>query len=454
MSKALFEEFQGVSAKEWKQQIQMDLKGADYNDTLIWQSLEGIHVKPFYNREDLPEDPINIPGQPAQWQVTQHIFVDDIAITKQLIAKAISNGAEALYLSAEKPFDCEQLFHKIQLESITIFGNFGFLDQEFLEKLTRFLKKKGVPFHVNVDPLHQLAKDGNWFQNLEKDHEVLDALVSQNPSEAMLGVHTHLYQNAGANSIQQLAYGLAHANEYLNHFAQQKQLKLTFIVSVGSNYFFEIAKIRALRWLYASLATEYGMPPECTILAIPSKRNKTLYDYNVNMLRTTTECMSAVLGGANAVCNLPYDVLYHKSNEFGERISRNQLLILKSESYFDVVSNPAEGSYYISQLTKELANKALELFKEIEEQGGFMKMLKHGTLQKKIKESSQKEQQWFDEGKLVLVGTNKYPNTEDRMKDELELYPFVKTKPRKTLLEPIVEKRLAETLEQDRLNHE
>jgi methylmalonyl-CoA mutase len=172
------------------------------------------------------------------------------------------------------------------------------------------------------------------------------------------------------------------------------------------------------------------------------------------MLRTTTESMSAVIGGANTVFNLPYDAIYHKSNDFGERIARNQLLILKAESYFDMVSNPADGSYYIETLTNELAEKALALFKEIEKAGGFLVMLKEGTFQRKIQESAQKEQQQFESGQLTLVGTNKHVNDKDRMKNDLELYPFLKIKSRKTIIQPILEKRLAEKTEQERLNKE
>ena len=164
--------------------------------------------------------------------------------------------------------------------------------------------------------------------------------------------------------------------------------------------------------------------------------------------------MSAALGGANAISNLPYDALYHKSNEFGERISRNQLLILKSESYFDTVSNPADGTYYIESLTDQLAEAALNLFKEIEASGGFLKALKEGTIQKKIKDSAKKEQQAFDKGEIVLLGTNKHPNPEDRMEGQLELYPFVKMDPRKTLIEPIIPRRLAENLEKERIASE
>ena len=241
---------------------------------------------------------------------------------------------------------------------------------------------------------------------------------------------------------------------HLPFFDILNEFQMTFNLAVGSNYFFEIAKIRALRKLYAALASEFGVSETCHIIVRPSKRNKTIYDYNVNMLRTTTECMSAILGGADTICNIPYDALYQKSNEFGERISRNQLLILKNESSFETASNPADGTYYIENLTLELAEKALQLFKDIEANGGFLKQLKEGIIQRKIKESADKEQQLFKEGTLVLLGTNKHLNTDDLMKDDLELYPFVKTNVRKTLITPIIEKRLAEKVEQTRINNE
>jgi methylmalonyl-CoA mutase len=246
---------------------------------------------------------------------------------------------------------------------------------------------------------------------------------------------------------------MAHVNEYFNRI-EGISTPITFEVSVGTNYFFEIAKLRALRLLFDSLAKEYQYTFNCHIIVTPTKRNKTLFDYNVNMLRTTTECMSAILGGADGISNLAYDALYHKDNEFGDRISRNQLLVLKHESYFNQVHNPADGAYYIESLTEQLAEKALELFKDIEANGGLITQLIEGTIQRKINESAQKEQDLFDSGKEVLLGTNKYPNKNDKMAKELELFPFIKTNARKTLITPIIEKRIAEKTEQERLSLE
>ena len=250
---------------------------------------------------------------------------------------------------------------------------------------------------------------------------------------------------------------MGHLNEYFNFLSENKleaPAQVIFQVAIGSNYFFEIAKLRALRKLFKTLTEAYNFTTTCRILATPSKRNKTLYDYNLNMLRTTTECMSAILGGADLVCNMPYDVLFHKSNYFGERIARNQLLILKEESYFKFDKNPTEGAYYIESLQQQMAENALLILKEIEKGGGFINQLMKGKIQKKIQESAHKEQTLFDADTLILVGTNKYQNINDKMNHDLELVPFKKYIKRKTLIPPIIEKRLSEKIELNRLKQE
>ncbi|MDC1313023.1 methylmalonyl-CoA mutase subunit beta [Flavobacteriaceae bacterium] len=447
MKKHLLTDFNPVSAKAWKQKIQVDLKGAEYNETLISKTLEGIHIKPFYHNDDGIAAK-EIPGTPSGWNITQGVFIDDVKIANNIAIDALEKGAEAIIFTAEKPFNIPSVFKDFPFSKATIYFDFSFLDFEFVEELSLYLNKHNAEFYLNLDPIGKLSKEGNWFKSQKED---FNALQSLSQTGNTISVDTTNYQNAGANMVQQLAYALAHANEYLNH---QTTNSITFKIATGTHYFFEIAKIRALRILYASLAKEYDCSQTCHVIAQPSRRNKTVYDYNINMLRSTTEAMSSVFGGADAVCNMPYDVLYHKSNEFGERISRNQLLILKAESYFDVVSNPADGAYYIESVTQELASKALELFKQIEDGGGFIKQLLQGDIQKKIKESASKQQALFDNGSIALLGTNKHPNPMDLMKENLELFPFLKSNPRKTLIQPIIAKRLAEAIEQERLSHE
>ena len=456
MSKSLFKDFEAVSSKAWKQKIQVDLKGADYNDTLIWHTNEGIDVKPFYHSDEFKSLPETSTSKATQWKISQVIEVEDTNEANTKTLDAISRGAEHItFVIKSEDIKIEEILNQIDLAKTSIRFKMQFLSSKFIGE-NAAVSSSGLRVYFDTDIIGHLATTGNWYTNLKDDHEKFDTIVK---SSYQFSIDASLYQNAGANIVQQLAYSLAHANEYLNHLDNlsdeiKESIEVTFNTAVGSNYFFEIAKLRALRQLWTTLATEYGFNTNCKIIATPSKRNKTIYDYNVNMLRTTTECMSAILGGADIIANLSYDSLYHHPNEFGDRIARNQLLVLKNESYFDKVNNPADGAYYIESLTEQLAEKALALFKDIEANGGFLSQLKEGTIQRKIKESADKEQADFDAEKLILLGTNKHPNPADKMKNDLEVSPFLKIEKRKTLIEPIIEKRLSENLEINRLKEE
>ena len=451
MTNQLFEEFDKVSSKAWKNQIQFELKGADYNETLVWESLEGIKVKPFYHN-DADNRPLPIETHTSKFNIVQRIYVFDIEKSIAKTIDTLNRGAEVIYFTIDNPsLDATTLLNALPKTHRYLFVC-NFLDTAYTRHLSTYASSNGYEISILLDPIHRLTTDGNWYTNLNSDFSIVNECVKI-ANNIAIHIDATVYQNAGANMTQQLAYALSHLNEYYNRI-ELKQTPLFIEVAVGTNYFFEIAKLRALRLIIDTLNKEYNIETKVQIIAIPTKRNKTLYDYNVNMLRTTTECMSAVLGGADYVSNLAYDAIYHKENEFGDRISRNQLLILKQESYFDTVDNPAEGAYYIETLTAQLAEKALELFKTIEKADGLITSLIEGSIQKKIVESALKEQELFNNGKEVLLGTNKYPNPQDVMSHELELFPFVKQNPRKTLIIPIIEKRLAESYEQKRLEEE
>ena len=455
MSKPLFDNFEPITAKQWKQKIQFDLDGADYNDTLIWTSNEGIPVKPFYNSEDTKTLQKFHSYEEHDFKICETIYVHNTVSSNKYALKVLNRGVDTLkFVLPSKDVAIDKLLSNINVLKTPIHLEFQFLSEDIAQNL--YNTQQGALLYSHVDIIGNLAKSGNWYTDLNTDFEIFNSMVDHT---RMFSVNVGLYQNAGANMVQELAYALAHANEYLNYFNTATGEKINpksivFNVAIGSNYFFEIAKLRALRWLWHILVLEYNLNINCHIFATPSKRNKAIYDYNTNMLRTTTECMSAILGGANTINNLPYDAIYHKTNTFGNRIARNQLLILKHESYFNMVNNAADGCYYIETLTQQLAEKALALFKDIEANGGFLNQLKMGTIQRKINESATKEQAQFDNGEIIILGSNKHVNPKDKMAQNLELYPFVKQKKRKTLIAPIIEKRLTETLEQKRLKTE
>ncbi len=452
MTKSLFDSFDEVSAKQWKQKIQFDLKGADYNEALIYKSLEGIDIKPFYHKEDLSE--IDSPvSNPTKWRNSIKIEVSNSFTGNKKALEAIQKGAESIFFVVQtEDIDPNDLLQNITSE-IPVFIETDFFSASYIASINTVAKTNTLNIHLLIDIINNLASTGNWFHNAKKDHQYLGEICKYTSLKSIVSIDMSLYQNAGATMTQQLAYTLAHANEYLNHFEDKdhnpfKRNKIIFKVAVGGNYFFEIAKLRALKVLWQVLASEYNVINECHIIAYPSHRNKTILDYNVNMLRTTTECMSTILGGADTIYNLPYDDIYHLENDFGTRISLNQLLILKNESYLDLVENPASGSYYIESLTHQLAEKSLVLFKNIEKGGGFLSQLKSGNIQRKIKESAQKEQELFDNENIILTGSNKYRNTAEVI-PEFQKSVFPGKKVRKTLLEPIIKRRLSEFIEKN-----
>ncbi|MEN8186844.1 MAG: methylmalonyl-CoA mutase family protein, partial [Bacteroidota bacterium] len=348
----LFDEFPSVSSKQWKQKIQFDLKGADYNKTLLTDTLEGITIKPFYHGDSFKQ--LDIPKGKDEFQICQTIFISDEKTANFLAKDALKRGADSIQFIAEKTFDPEIVFGGIS--GATIYLQLSFLDKDFISNIIEMDGHSSL-LYLNVDLIGNLSKTGNWFYNKEKDHEILRSiLIKETDNISLLGIGVSQYQNAGANTVQQVAYAMAHANEYLNFITENEidtVKKVNFNFAVGSNYFFEIAKLRAFRYLWDLLLKEYGLEIEANIFSHPTLRNKTLYDYNVNMLRTTSESISAILGGADTISNLSYDSLFHKKNEFGERIARNQLIVLKEESKIRN-GDIAEGSYYIEELTYEI----------------------------------------------------------------------------------------------------
>jgi len=449
MSKFLFKEFEEVSSNAWKQQVQVDLKGADYNDTLLWKTNEGITVKPFYHKDAN----VTTPGiSKNNWSIAQLIKVITANEGNKNAIDAINKGAEAIVFEINHELSIHDLLINIDTNSIELQFKFKLLNIQMAEDLIQLNLPK---CYLNIDIIGHLAQTGNWYSSLKEDFLFIKSLIAKYPKHHIISVDTSVYQNAGATITQQLAYAIAHTNEYFNNFKDATLPQIQFITTTSGNYFFEIAKIRALKLLFKTITEAYNSDnTDCTILSYPSYRNKTIYDYNVNMLRSTTECMSTVLGGANTICNLPYDHIYHNSNEFGNRIARNQLLVLKHESAFANVNNPSDGAYYVESITQQLAENALEIFKLIEKGGGFLAQLKEGTIQRKTKESALKEQEQFDNGALVLLGTNKYPNEKDKMKHELEKQPFVTREARKTLIAPITPRRLSEKSDKERLEQE
>lgn len=443
MSDFITNNFEPTSAAAWKQKLQFELNGADFNKTLLTKTNEGITIKPFYHLDDFEK--LEIPSTSEEVKICQKIKITSERAANKKAINIIRNGADALKFEAKKVFDIDEIFRNLLNKQIHFHFQLDFLNEDFLNKLATKLKSETVYF--NIDIIGHLALTGNWHTSLTNDFKILENLLQKNHTSFIISVNASIYQNAGANTTQQIAYALAHANEYLNKFGGKLASKIQFNFATGSNYFFEISKIRAFKYLYNLITTSYNCSAIAKTYSEPSLRNKTLHNHKVNELRTTTENLSSILGGAKTIAKHSHNTLFHSENNSNLK----QLQATKDSVNFLNTEDIVSDSYYIESITKQMTEKALDIFKDIEKAGGFLSQLKSGTIQRKIKENAIKEQEQFKTKELVLIGTNKYINPK---RSDLKTTIFQQKKPYKTLIIPISPTRLAEKLEQKNFNHE
>lgn len=434
MNKSLFKEFNPISEKEWKQKIQVDLKGKDYNETMVTHTDEGIDIKPFYHQES--NIAIDIPS-PSKWFITEEVFLDQLDDFKKIKSK----GGEVFFFNLK---DVKNLPEELADSDSDLI----FLMDDL--KLSELKIKDNIIYLY--DPINHFICDGTWKINQKEDLSQLQSFVNKTNSITIDG---RIFHNSGANITQQLAYISSQLQYYLTNLNIENQsIDIHILSAVGTNFFFEIAKLKALRLLVNSICKNLNINYKLKLITEPGLHHMSIYDYNVNMLRSTSECMSAILGGSNFVKNTNYDVIFKNHNDFSQRVSRNQLLILKHESYFDKVENIADGSYYINYLIKALAEKSLEIFKSIEKSGGILQQLFDGKIQDKINQQYLDTLEKFKSKTFKLVGVNVFENTEDKMSKQLDFDIFNKKEKRKTLIKPLLTRRIAESLEREKLAEE
>lgn len=388
----LFTEFTSTTAAQWKEQLVKDLKGIDYN-TLIWKTNSGIEVQPFYTKENLRTNPAPIFAK-NDWAICENIFVSDAKTANAQALNALQNGASGLVFHITQKTDFAVLLKGILLQHIYCLF---MVKPEFEKELTSFL--------------NSVQSGNSCFMECDT---TLDGKVELHNASSIC-INTNLYQEAGSNAVNELAFSIAHLNEYLN-IASSSIKTIHINVSVGGDFFMEIAKLRALRKLTNFLLSQYNIKATVHIHAQTTLINKSAVDSYTNMLRSTTEAMSASIGGANSIVVLPFDVEFNSQNDFSSRMARNQQLILKDESYLNIVADMSAGSYYVETLTETLCEKAWEQFKVVESKGGLLACLKSNYIQETISKDADALIQQLKEGKLVLVGVNKFQNKNEEVK--------------------------------------
>ncbi|MEI6124896.1 MAG: methylmalonyl-CoA mutase family protein [Bacteroidota bacterium] len=454
IDKKLFNEFPQITTKQWEEKIHEDLKGADYEKKLIWKICEGINIKPYYRAESLqPLDYLDgLPGEypfvrgycstSNVWRIREEIVVKDAARANAEALRAIARGATAIsYRAKELAFKEELavLLKDINLEDVAIHFFASNSYSILADLLIDYIKKSGfdvnkVKGSFNFDPIAYYLFHGEYYNsqddNFNEAASLFKVMKANLPLYKVVNVNGKHFYNAGATSVQELAYVLASANEYMAQLTDRgvniddvcSRMQLTF--AVGSNYFMEIAKLRAARLLWARMAEQY-QPQHANSLKVAIHAtsgiwNKSVYDPYVNVLRLTTECMSAAIGGANAITMLPFNNTFKDSDDFSMRIARNIQIILKEEAYLDKVIDPAAGSYYIESLTDEIAQLAWQQFKKIEEMGGMLVALENGSVKNDIEKVATQRNLDIAMRKTPILGTNIFPNLNETMLEEYQ----------------------------------
>jgi methylmalonyl-CoA mutase len=323
---------------------------------------------------------------------------------------------------------------------------------ELIEK--RNLDKDSIKGSLQYDPLMAALKKGSFDSNIWSEFKSVQEKTNSLPAYNSLSIQGQEYHNSGATATQELAFTLAQISEYFAKDSDLKSSKLQVSLGVSTNYFFEIAKFRAMRILWSQILKAYKK--EKTTLDLRAEtglRTSTVFDPHVNMLRTTSQCMSAALGGANTVNVSNFNAAYKQDDDFAQRMGRNISLILKEESYFNKVSDPSAGSYYIEQITNELSQNAWSLFQEIEAQGGWIEAVKSNSIQEMIEQNAALQEENLSAGNTQLLGTNLYPNKEEEMNAKLEI-PIKKEMVEGVEFKALNTKRLSTQMDIERIAEE
>ena len=463
-------DFPAVTTETWMAKITTDLKGADFNKKLVWRTDEGFNVMPFYRNEDLKalQTTDSAPGQfpfvrgtktDNDWRVRQNIDASDAKAANAKAREILTKGVDALGLKLNKQALDEKyittLLDGINAEKTEL--NFHVCincTEQLINLLANYFKKKGYKTEnlsgsIDCDPMNRMLLKGKKLTREQVTTKVVGAVQAAAtllPHYRVLTVNSVSLNNCGAFCTQELGYALAWGNQYMEMLTEAgidaatagKAIK--FHMGIGGNYFMEIAKFRAARMLWAMIVRQYepicncGADCKCekvdgkycpcamkmNVCAETSRFNMTIFDAYVNLLRSQTEVMSAALACVDEIVVTPFDITYQQPDDFSERIARNQQLLLKEEAHFSKTIDPAAGSYYIENLTANIAEHAWKRFLELQDAGGFFAAVESGRIQEDMKTTAEKRLKNVSQRRETLLGSNQFPNFNETAHEKIK----------------------------------
>ncbi|MFA6288801.1 MAG: methylmalonyl-CoA mutase family protein [Opitutaceae bacterium] len=441
------------SIAKWKRTVEAELKGVPFDKKLVTRTFEGVAIQPLYTRIDLDglatekswpgEAPFLRGTRPqgykqSSWLVAQELAIASASEFNAALTSDLMHGQDCVVLDAEKTsVDTSKKLSSalagVDLTAVPVHLRAGVDATALAAGFLELARGRGVATGrlagaVTADPLAVWARSGGLPASLDSLYDSLATWTRSSAKESAnlktVGVDAALWGDAGATAVQELAFALSAAVEYMKALAARDisaevaGVRLQFRFSVGPQFFPEVAKFRAFRPLWTRVLSAFGVDPAlasgASVTAATGTWNKTRLDQHVNMLRVTTEALSAVLGGVDALHIAPFDELSGRTDDVSRRIARNVHTLIAEEFSFTQTADAAGGSWYVEKLTDEFARKAWELFQDIEGRGGFVAALRIGHLQQLVTKAAAEKADAIAKRRLGLVGTNLFPNLRER----------------------------------------
>jgi methylmalonyl-CoA mutase len=404
----LFSEFKPSTANDWKNQVIKDLKGEVF-ESLVWHNENGFDIQPFYTSEDLKQsyDPA---FTHSHWEICTKV---DSGTDKELNGRLLQNlnsGASSVSLPCANR-DLNVVLNGIGLNYIQ---STFFVNENNAALLKVYFEKN---YNLNEISCSLFPEKLVTQKDLESWSRIVD-LFKNYRNIKTVSFDALSFHNQNCTAYYELAIIMSGLVEYLEFFRTKNEIPKQAVVvrmGVSSDYFIQMAKLRAIRRLWNLLKEEYKINNDIYVIAETSLTNKSISDGYNNLLRTTIEAMAAVSGGCNELVVNGFDVLFSSNKNLSERMAFNQQLILKEESYFDKVADVACGSFYIESITDALASKALETFKYFEKQGGYFACTEKNIFSKEIKVQAEKKAELVNNQKQISIGINKFKNEKEKI---------------------------------------
>ncbi|MDR1580567.1 MAG: acyl-CoA mutase large subunit family protein, partial [Synergistaceae bacterium] len=485
-----FGEFAETTYEQWKVAAIKALKDAPFDKSMYTRTYEGITLEPLYTREmcealgvgySLPGEALMLRGASAggylgaPFDVAQDVTSGSAAETAALLKHELEHGTTAITFRAgeggtpvSSPEDAKTIIGGLDVKKFPFHiytGASGDAAKHFLSAAKELGALADMSGCIGSDPIGAYLETGS----LPRDFDALIDEMAETIKNARTAgklrtvlLRGAVYHEGGANSAQETAYVMANAIELISAL-QERGVDIDdfahavrFEFELGSNFFMEIAKIRAARVVWARVAEEFlsdEASKRANIFGRTSRFTKTVYDPYVNLLRNSTEAFSGVAGGLDGLTVGPFDEAVRPADEFSRRVARNAAIMLREEFHLTRPIDPAGGSWYVESLTQELSSKIWEIIRDVQSKGGMMAAVKSGYIQKSVGETLRERFKKLSSRSDRAVGTNMYPNLGEPRLGETPPAPsgteYKKTKaPENTEITPILPHRWTEQFEE------